>query len=290
VIISAAPGKSDVVVGSQTLSAGGGPITISGGGVVSIAPSGGGVVISNSGEVSTIALPSAPVNHPPVQTLGVVAGQTIAGAVVGSSQLVVGSQTLSVGGPVVTLIGNQVASLGSSGLVIQAPSGVVSTYSIQTSTPALIGVIAGQTVSGVALGSSSALVGSQTFTIGGPIATLPGNQVASLGVNGLVVQAPGGVVTTIPVQLGQSYSQSSPLTIMVGPGTTESRGFELPSPPLTSNEAPRTGTSTTSTSPTTTGLGNIIMQTFQGTGVNLVSLELFGWVPCLVFGIMLVLR
>ena len=72
-----------------------------------------------------------------------------------SSEAVVCTQTLTVGGSVVTLAGNQVASLGSSGLVVLAPGGFVTTIPAQpesttyTTLPALtLAVIPESTISG----------------------------------------------------------------------------------------------------------------------------------------------
>lgn len=295
VIISGAAGDSSILIGSQTLSAGGPPITVTEGGVLSLATSGGGLIISNSGSVSTILLPTSTPQAPPATTLGIVAGQTISGAIIGSSQLAVGSQTLSIGGSAVTLAGNQVASLGSSGLVIQAPSGVVSTFAIPTSTTAIIGIIAGQTVSGVAVGTSAAVVGSQTLTIGGDFATLAGNQVASLGASGVVVQAPGGVVTTIPLQLSSSVPISL-YTIAVGPGTTLS-GTQLDISSGSSNSITSSSTSIISSSSisavstsTSTGLGTIILNTFEGGGGRLAVLAHLCWFPFLAAGVISILR
>ena len=43
------------------------------------------------------------------------------------------------------------------------------------------------------------VVDGQTVSVGGGVVTLSGDQVASLGVEGLVVQIPGGGVTTLKV-------------------------------------------------------------------------------------------
>lgn len=96
--------------------------------MVSLAPI--GIVVSNSdsGVINTIAMPAAYPTQ--VINVGIVAGQTISAAAAGSSAVIVGGQKLSLGGPVVTLSGNQVASLGSSGIVIQAPSGIVTTLNV----------------------------------------------------------------------------------------------------------------------------------------------------------------
>jgi hypothetical protein len=133
-VVSADPGASTLVIGAQTLTQGSPAITISGGEVVSFAPS--GVVVSNTnGEVITHQIPAAPSAismTAPTQVLGVVAGYTISGGAVGSTAVVLGGQTLSLGGAAVTLSGNQVATLGSSGLVIAVPGGFVTTIAIST--------------------------------------------------------------------------------------------------------------------------------------------------------------
>lgn len=297
VVISAIAGGSSAIIGSQTVFVGGPPVTISDGGVISLAPSSAGIVLSNSGSISTIYIPSptTPVLSPTGQTLGVIAGQTISGNFLSSSQLLIGSQTLSIGGAVKTLPGNQIASLGSSGLVIQAPSGALTTYALPTSTPALIGIIAGHTVTGVALGTSAAVVGGQTLSVGGAVVTLAGNQVASLGVSALLVQVPGGGVTTIAVQAVTSGLQSSsgnmmaPYTVAVGPGTTYTGVAPTSASQSHITTSGRNADSSTSSSiSTSTGIGGIILKTFEGSGgVHAMHL---GWLAYLTVGIIFVLQ
>jgi hypothetical protein len=56
----------------------------------------------------------------------------------GASTIVIGEQTITYGGPLVTLSNHDVLSLGPAGLVIQMPSGKVSTVTVPASTSAQI--------------------------------------------------------------------------------------------------------------------------------------------------------
>ncbi|RDW59122.1 hypothetical protein BP5796_12046 [Coleophoma crateriformis] len=131
-IVSAVPGASSVVIGSQTLSQGSPAITIAGGEVVSLTPSGLAVSNIDGSEAVTYPLPILSAAARPTPTLGIVAGYTISGEAVGASAAVIDGQTLTLGGAAITLSGNQVATLGSSGLMIAAPGGLVTTLAIPT--------------------------------------------------------------------------------------------------------------------------------------------------------------
>ena len=63
-----------------------------------------------------------------------------------------------------------------------------------------MGVVDGYTISAVP-GESAVVIGGQTVTLGGSLITLANHDVVSLGPNGLVVQMPGGAVTTMSVAL-----------------------------------------------------------------------------------------
>jgi hypothetical protein len=115
---------------------------------------------------------------------------------------------------VITLVGtNNVATLGPDGLIIQFPSGSVSTYTLPTPAPTaagIMGIVDGYAISAAA-GASSLVIGSQTVTLGSSPITLANNDVVSLGPTGLVVQMPGGVVTTMSAP-GVSSIMSSAMT------------------------------------------------------------------------------
>jgi hypothetical protein len=197
--ISAVPGASTLIVEGQTISLGGSAITLSdSNAVASLAPSGLVVQYSN-GPVSSFALPtSIPTTNPtPIATIG----NQIISAAPGASTLIVGGQTLSVGGPVATLSEyNAVASLAPSDLVVEYPGGGVSVYVFPTPSLQLpTGDIDGYTVSTLS-GGSALVIGSQTLSIGGPIATIGNDDVMSLGSSGIVISQPGGEVTTFAIQ------------------------------------------------------------------------------------------
>ena len=170
---------------------------------------GGGNVASTYYANTIIPVQNEPTFDPNTAAVGqaptpiaTVAGVEIT-ATPGASTIVYQGQTITSGGDVVTLAGtNIVASLGSSGLIVQSAGGAVTTYSIPAAVPvptgSIIGTVAGYVIT-AAPGASSVAIGSQTLVLGGAPITLSGNQVLSLGTNGIVVQAPGGGVQTLPL-------------------------------------------------------------------------------------------
>ena len=191
-VLSAAPGASNVVIGSQTASLGDDAITV-GGSIIQLTPSGVVVNDGSGGPAQTYAIPTPAAALSPIAT---VAGQVISAAP-GATNIVVGSQTASLGGSPITVAGS-VIQLTPSGVVVNDGSGGASTYTIPTvaAAPTPIATIGGQVIS-AAPGASTILVGGQTLTAGGVPVTLSGsNNVASLGPSGLVVQYPGGSVSS----------------------------------------------------------------------------------------------
>ena len=150
--------------------------------------------------MSSFALPtSIPVTDTvPIATIE----NQIISATPGASTLIIGGQTLSIGGPAATLSeNNAIASLAPSGLVVAYPGGGVSVFVLPTPSPQIsVGdMVDGYTVSTLSSGSAL-LVGSQTLSIGGPIVTVGNDDVMSLGSSGVVIQEPGGEVTTFAFQ------------------------------------------------------------------------------------------
>jgi hypothetical protein len=126
--------------------------------------------------------------------------------------VVINGQTITSGGNAVALTGsNNVATLGASGLVVQIPGGGVTTFALPTAEPSpgrVFGTVDGLAVS--ASGASVVWIGTQAVTQGGPVATISGSDVVSLGPSGLQVMKPGGEVTTLSVP-PQQTSSSMPL-------------------------------------------------------------------------------
>jgi len=106
--------------------------------------------------------------------------------------------------------GVEVASLGPSGVVVSNTNGEVITHQIpaapsviSVTTPTqVLGVVAGHTIFGSAVGSTAVALGGQTLSLGGGAVTLSGNQAATLGSSGLVTAAPGGFETTMAITTG----------------------------------------------------------------------------------------
>jgi hypothetical protein len=197
-VVSAAPGATNVVVGSQTAYLGGGAITVSGS-LIQLTPS--GVVVnggSSGGPVNTYAIPTLAGTHEIVAptAIATIGGQIISAAP-GDSTVIINGQVVTAGGAPVTLAGsNNIASLGASGLVVQYPGGSVSSYALPTVAPTPIATVGGQVIS-AAPGDSTVVINGQIITAGGAPITLAGsNNVASLGASGLVVHYPGGSIST----------------------------------------------------------------------------------------------
>jgi len=150
----------------------------------------------------------------------------------GTQAIAVPGHILSVASSAGLAVGNTVDAAS---LTYTLPGATTSPANAEQS----VAVYEGQTISGVAIASSVAVVGGQTLSVGGSVITLSGNQVASLGSSGIVVQAAGGAVTTILIPKASSTSTSIPIvtgnagvasTVKVN-GTTSST---TPTPPLTS--------------------------------------------------------
>jgi hypothetical protein len=208
-VISASPGASSIVVGTQIASIGGAAVT-EGGNIVKLTPSGVEVGDTDNNAVSTYSIPAAsslPQQSSMPVNVGVVNGQSISVAPAPaqkSSIAVIGDQTITLGGPAVTISGGaNVASLGSSGVVIQAPSGTITipvTSNTQVSTN--IAVVNGQSISVapvIGQSLSETVVDGVSLSVGAPAATISGGYVVSLGSSGIVVQASGSTMTTIAV-------------------------------------------------------------------------------------------
>ncbi|CAG8952317.1 hypothetical protein HYFRA_00001062 [Hymenoscyphus fraxineus] len=172
-------------------------------------------VVVNSGAPTPLANPEVP--NQPSKPIATVAGEVI-NIIPGASTIVIKGQTISSGGTPVAIAGNEiVATLGSSGLIVQSAGGAVSTYAIPTpvapfqpaiTTPSIIGTVNGNAII-AAPGGSSVIIGSETLKIGGSPMTLSGEEVISLGPSGIIVQEAGGGVKTLslpPVATSTSNS------------------------------------------------------------------------------------
>jgi hypothetical protein len=167
----------------------------------------------NSGTLSALELavqPESVVTPVAIATIGSQIISTAPGASTGVAQ----GQTLSAGGSPITLSANFVVSLRTSRIIIQYPSGGVSSFALPTVAPQTsvaggegnetmpIETIAGQVLSALA-GASTFVFQRQTLSIGRSLITLPANIVASGGPSGLVVQYLGGGMSsfTLPKTL-----------------------------------------------------------------------------------------
>ena len=103
--------------------------------------------------------------------------------------------------------------------MVQSPGGGVTTFALPTAAPSpgrVVGTVDGLAVS--ASGASVVWIGTQAVTQGGPVATISGNDVVSLGPSGLQVMKPGGEVTTLSIS-PQQTSSSMPLGSIIASST-----------------------------------------------------------------------
>ncbi|KAB8304448.1 hypothetical protein EYC80_003843 [Monilinia laxa] len=267
-------GLSAAVIGDQKISIEGPAATLTESNIASLGAS-GGVIQAPEGTITAIPVPSGqtdPVNMAIVngQTISVVAGSFSLGV----SMAIVAQQTISVGGPAATLSGGQIASLGTSGVVIKASNGYSTTIPVPSSTTPVssagsvpVGVDGGQIMSVEVIQSGSgAIMAGQTLSYEGPIATISGGNVVTLGVNGVVVQAPGGKATTIPrsTTYFASASDKAIKTFEFGAPTTDPSALDASSG--------RTGSATLVQS----------NNSAQRVGILWLSRLLFGWVGILI--------
>jgi hypothetical protein len=144
--------------------------------------------------------------------IATIAGQVVSAAP-GAPSVVINGQTVTLEGQAITLAGtNDVVTLGLKGLVVQYPSGTVSTFAIPaTPTHQAAVTIAGYIVTATA-GVSAIVIGGQTATLGGQAVTLTNGDVVSLGSGGMVVQIPGGGVSTATLPVVSASQSEIPAT------------------------------------------------------------------------------
>ncbi|RFU28805.1 hypothetical protein B7463_g7552, partial [Scytalidium lignicola] len=227
-VISAAAGASSIVVGSQSQTAvlGGDPITVASS-VIKLTPS--GIVVNDgsaSGKENTFTIPTLASTHNAVPPTAIATiGEDVVSAAPGDTQVSINGQVIAAGGAPVTLAGsNNVATLGTSGLIVQFPGGSVSTFAIHTASSTespIISTVAGIPISASA-GASVISIGSQAITLGGAPVTVSGSNVLSLGSGGLEIQMPGGAVSTISAQPSNVVNAATSMTTI---GTSSSRGI-----------------------------------------------------------------
>ncbi|KUJ10113.1 uncharacterized protein LY89DRAFT_740507 [Mollisia scopiformis] len=198
--VSAIAGSSGAILpGDETASVGQvTTITDSAGSKAVVSVGASGVYIAGTDSKNTFFANPTTAPSPTSTPITTIQGQIIsAGA--GDNSVVIKGQTITSEGEVVTLAGtHDIASLGSEGLVVQYSGGAISTYSIPSSTPALQGgaAVAGYVVTAT-VGASIVVIGSQIASLEGDPVTLANNDVVSLGSSGVVIQSPGGAVTTV---------------------------------------------------------------------------------------------
>jgi hypothetical protein len=212
-IVSATPGASALVIDGQTLSLGGPAITLSDdNAVASLGPS-GLVVQYSDGSVSSFALPTSTTLADPTPLATI--GNQIFSANPAASIIVVAGQTFNLASPATPPESNMIASVKTSEPVEYLGSGVslfaLSTLSPQAVASDIVGTVDGYVVATFSSGNAL-VVGSQTLSIGGPVATLGNDDVMSLGSSGIVIEEPGGEVTTFAIPTLAVTRNSATLT------------------------------------------------------------------------------
>ena len=178
---------SQFVVGTQTLSAGGSAIVLSGT-TLSVATSGTALVVN--GQTTAIAAPS---DNGGSSSGAITAGGQTLSFTASDGAVVVGSQTLTPGA--VAAVSGQRLSVASNGVVVANGSPVATVAGIAHGGSNSGTITAGGQTLSYAASNGAIFVGSQTLTPGS-VATIAGQQV-SLGSNG-VLDVNGSPVATAP--------------------------------------------------------------------------------------------
>ena len=226
-VISAAPGATSVVIGTKTAFLSGPPVTV-GGSVFSLAPTAVVVVGTDGKSSSAFALPTFGTPPPSPSTFKI--DGTLVTVPVGATTIVIGDQTITNGGSLITLSNHDVLSLGPSGLIIQMPSGLVSTVTVP---PSPVAYAIDTTTSSTSKGIASIIASSMSkylsiieptdaddFTVGGlgnATASSPPNQPpASQSTTGASTQATTGAPAQITGNSGSHLDITKALVWMAG--------------------------------------------------------------------------
>ncbi|MCJ1246476.1 hypothetical protein MMC30_003684 [Trapelia coarctata] len=201
-----------LVVGGNTITAGGVAATV-GGTVISVLPSGGGVVVGGK----TVALPIAP--QPPLPTL---AGQPIQTAPNGA--VVVGGNTVIPGGAPITVGGTTFSvPVNGGGIIVNG-----NTMTVPPAPAASAPIVGGHQVQ--AGPNGAVVIGTNVIFAGGPAATISGTVISALPggssviVNGNTLPLAGpSAATPPPVVAGQTVQTGPNGAVVIG-GTTLSAG------------------------------------------------------------------
>jgi hypothetical protein len=190
------PPVNTAVYSGQPLTLGSPSVTIPNKGAVSQSPSG---ILFVDNDI-TFTRPLSQLESTPTNLLSTLA-------------TVFNGQTLTLNGPATFIPGVGTLSLSPSGVII-VNNGVTITFTlagsapspIPTPTPTILPLppititIADQTHILSGLSPSVYIIDDQTLTLSGPLATVIGTQVVGLKDKGMVVQVPGGGVTTISIK------------------------------------------------------------------------------------------
>jgi uncharacterized Zn-binding protein involved in type VI secretion len=168
-----------------------------------------GVYIGGTDSSSTY-FPNPAVVQVPIATIA----NSVIYASPGATVVLVGSQTLSINGPAVTFSSKAIQLTPSNIFISEMNSGSASTLELPSQStagvpPVAIATIGSQTIS-AAPGASTVVVQGQTLSAGGPPIMPSANIVASLGISGIIIQYPGGGVSS--VALPTAVPQMSSLT------------------------------------------------------------------------------
>jgi hypothetical protein len=308
-VVNIFPGASRIIIGSQTVSLNGPPVTIENHGVMTFAPS--GLVVINHEVTSTYQFPAV---------------TSIARLV---NTVLYNGHSLTLGSPAITIPGERIVSLSPSGILI-VNNGITVTQPLPTAIPptptnpllSVATVFNDQTLtlnapatfipgigtislspSGLIIANNDITITSilpgfppfpsptinyplpptnyplppttltianhihtlfplsptvyilddQTLALSGAVATVTENQVVSFKEGGVLVQIPGGGVTTISVASTPTLVTLSPVLFVTAPSVSRPGGGVF------------VGTSTQGVSSSTTGLGQVIYN-MQGNG------------------------
>jgi hypothetical protein len=243
----AVPAAAPVLYSGQTLTLGQPAVTIPGEGVVSLSPS--GIVIINNGITTTKPLS----NFPPTPTIphstltAVFKDHTL--TLSAPATFVPGLGTISLSPSGVIIINNGITIIST---VLGYPPSPTLAYPL----PQITVTVVGETHILFVISPSKCVIDDQTLTHSGLLATIAGHQVAKMKDEGVEIQIPGGVVTTILLNTTPGLAVVAAETGITpsGAGTSTASVMPVPGNGTSSSSSPLSSiyiTVTAGKSPTT---------------------------------------
>ncbi|GAB7356740.1 hypothetical protein MBLNU459_g7645t2 [Dothideomycetes sp. NU459] len=210
-------GSTVVVLGTQSVTAGGSAATVNG---AEVSAASDGIVIASS----TIPYSHIPASSGTAMSSGIaeiftIGTQTVTAITQASGEAVIGSVTLTVGGPAL-IIDGQAISQASVGLIVETPAAEHSTVSSVSGAAVIVFTVGTNTLTASSEADGNVGIGSQTLSPGAPAITTDGATI-SAGSSGIVVD---GTQTVAFSAAATTATGSDTVTSPGGSGAASSTG------------------------------------------------------------------